>query len=353
MFIVLLCVLVSGTDPNYISPLWLTTYANWHHKNRLNTQVPQLIYHCDTSFVCGGIGDRFKGIISSFYAAVHLQRLFFVYMPTPVSLESIFNTSEINWRIPSDRPNCTKMISQLNVVPQWLQHFDSTSDPWGKTKVVCVRLNTLGAFFDRLTLNFTTASYTNNAMGAFASAAFRTLFRPQKRVEDAVQQIQQSASLPTLGTCFRCQTPFWLGVHIRTDDTAFRTNVVNSRASSMIGNIALCIRNIVDFTGNISVYVASDSYAVKQRLMSDLPFIKTTELKPTHYDQQQNDHVSTWAELLVLANAPCLLAAKRSGYSNLASWLRESFGDTTPRCFIVGPNLHSKCNANALKQLIV
>lgn len=63
----------------------------------------RLIYSCESNkrkHFCGGMGDRFRGIISSFYMALLSNRRFEIYSPVPVALQKYLRPNLLNW-IPS------------------------------------------------------------------------------------------------------------------------------------------------------------------------------------------------------------------------------------------------------------
>eukprot|EP00899_Mesostigma_viride_P015482 jgi/Mesvir1/23935/Mv10710-RA.1 len=69
-------------------PDYLKEYAEFHRRelqkaarsNALAQQVKFLVYVCDPGH-CGGLGDRFKGIVGAFYLAVVTRRVFLIQHP--------------------------------------------------------------------------------------------------------------------------------------------------------------------------------------------------------------------------------------------------------------------------------
>eukprot|EP00899_Mesostigma_viride_P015478 jgi/Mesvir1/23931/Mv10706-RA.1 len=69
-------------------PDYLKEYAEFHRRelqkaarsNALAQQVKFLVYACDPGH-CGGLGDRFKGIVGTFYLAVVTRRVFLIQHP--------------------------------------------------------------------------------------------------------------------------------------------------------------------------------------------------------------------------------------------------------------------------------
>jgi len=86
---------------------WMETYASMH-KNAIHS-LPDtrrnlfLIYVCDGE--CGGLGDRLSGLMSAFYLAIALQRVFLIEYTSPVDLELTLVPNRINW-------NSSKLLPQ-------------------------------------------------------------------------------------------------------------------------------------------------------------------------------------------------------------------------------------------------
>jgi len=86
---------------------WMETYASMH--NNAIRSLPDtgrnrfLIYVCDGE--CGGLGDRLSGLMSVFYLAIALQRIFLIEYTSPVDLELTLVPNRINW-------NSSKLLPQ-------------------------------------------------------------------------------------------------------------------------------------------------------------------------------------------------------------------------------------------------
>ncbi|XP_053391828.1 uncharacterized protein LOC128554587 [Mercenaria mercenaria] len=61
-----------------------------------------LVYTCDHSKLCGGWGDRQKGIVSSFLLALLTNRTFIINMTDPCQLENFLLANVYNWSICSN-----------------------------------------------------------------------------------------------------------------------------------------------------------------------------------------------------------------------------------------------------------
>ena len=81
---------------------WLLDYVDYHNRERKRLEqreeVKALVYICH--YNCGGLGDRVSGIVSAFYAAVAMRRLFIIDSSYPVPLNlTLRPTDSLNWDI--------------------------------------------------------------------------------------------------------------------------------------------------------------------------------------------------------------------------------------------------------------
>lgn len=79
---------------------YIANYLHLHHQRKLPSR---LIYSCESNkkkHFCGGMGDRFRGIISAFYMALLSNRRFELYSPVPIPLQKYLKPNLVNW-VPS------------------------------------------------------------------------------------------------------------------------------------------------------------------------------------------------------------------------------------------------------------
>lgn len=80
---------------------WVTQYEMFHknsvEKLSRGESVQALVYSCESN--CGGLGDRISGIISSFYAAVVMRRVFVIDSIHPWPLALTLVPVMIDWDI--------------------------------------------------------------------------------------------------------------------------------------------------------------------------------------------------------------------------------------------------------------
>eukprot|EP00045_Choanoeca_perplexa_P010411 m.105059 g.105059 ORF g.105059 m.105059 type:complete len:437 (+) comp15270_c0_seq2:215-1525(+) len=94
-----------------------------------------LIYECTS--MCGGTGDRLRGIITTFYLAMLTNRAFYLHATIPQPLESFFESQYIDWKRPTGWPRAT---SSLNYIDHSSTLVDSIIAQ-DKTATVSLRIN--------------------------------------------------------------------------------------------------------------------------------------------------------------------------------------------------------------------
>lgn len=76
-------------------------------------QSRMLVYRCSLEENCGGTGDRFVGMISSFAAAILTNRAFFINVSF---FDHAFQPAFIDWKLNRDIENCMRGARVLNLI---------------------------------------------------------------------------------------------------------------------------------------------------------------------------------------------------------------------------------------------
>eukprot|EP00760_Papus_ankaliazontas_P011876 PhM_4_TR15092/c0_g1_i1/m.71805 len=82
--------------------LFIEEYIQTHNNNkrRQPSTTPRLIYNCESNkkgHFCGGMGDRFRGMITTFFLALVSNRTFKLYHPVPVPLQDYLQPHMYDW----------------------------------------------------------------------------------------------------------------------------------------------------------------------------------------------------------------------------------------------------------------
>lgn len=85
---------------------WHKMFSSWEHQQRrameLDSAVQVIVWRCEG--VCGGLGDRQRGILTSFMLALATGRAFFIDNETPVPLRHYFSVANpaLHWNFHQD-----------------------------------------------------------------------------------------------------------------------------------------------------------------------------------------------------------------------------------------------------------
>ena len=86
---------VIGYDKNYKK--LILTYKNY--ENLEGEKSNKIIFMCDGKINQGGLTDRFRGIISTYFLAKILNRSFYINWTSPFRLEKFLQPNKYNWHI--------------------------------------------------------------------------------------------------------------------------------------------------------------------------------------------------------------------------------------------------------------
>lgn len=90
-------------------PQFIEDYIQFHQEAKFTENARYLIWRCPRGTVCGGTGDRIKGIMSAFYTAICTRRVLLIDWPLQDArdVSPFLLPHRIDWRIPD------QMISHL------------------------------------------------------------------------------------------------------------------------------------------------------------------------------------------------------------------------------------------------
>jgi hypothetical protein len=64
--------------------------------------------------MCGGTGDRLRGIVTTFYLAILTERAFFLHATIPRPLETFFGSQYIDWQRPAGWPKARGSLNYID-----------------------------------------------------------------------------------------------------------------------------------------------------------------------------------------------------------------------------------------------
>ncbi|GIM07512.1 hypothetical protein Vretimale_11620 [Volvox reticuliferus] len=98
---------------------WVSEYAAFHKATRLAPDAKYILHTC-YSGMCGGVGDRLRGVLWSVRLAIATQRVILVSWHRPLELTNYFQPGEIDWTlegIPKVSLDSKQRLGWLDSVP--------------------------------------------------------------------------------------------------------------------------------------------------------------------------------------------------------------------------------------------
>lgn len=344
-------------------PPWLHRYREFHADQLENhpETARYLIWSCDGG-VCGGIGDRLRGIVTCFYLAVATERVFLIHNPSPVELSVVFDPSMIRWNetrtiLPPGAGGGLQQIPNVvnvNVFDRPSPRLFSATSTAGGRRHVVVRTN-MPQWADVLShANFESSLRARGIpfgrdewwaptmpRGEMLFAwAWRMLFEPTAELEAAVSAKRARAGLGLVGG----GGTTYVAVHIRRGGH-WGDHV--RHGADKLGAFANCTRGMISALSSsssstssspaendsssptISVYVASDDVDSRAEFRKLVPgsLADDADTRPYHLDKERRRaagsssvadarqlNLDVWAEFVIISRADCVVYS-RSGFS--------------------------------------
>eukprot|EP00172_Hildenbrandia_rubra_P000726 Plantae.Rhodophyta-Hildenbrandia_rubra.ctg14.p1 GENE.Plantae.Rhodophyta-Hildenbrandia_rubra.ctg14~~Plantae.Rhodophyta-Hildenbrandia_rubra.ctg14.p1 ORF type:complete len:458 (-),score=48.16 Plantae.Rhodophyta-Hildenbrandia_rubra.ctg14:1283-2656(-) len=318
-------------------------YTKWHRKNRHSGK--KLVWRCPQRF-CGGLGDRIRSLVLTYFVAVVNERVFLIDWNDPVPLSDLLVPNLIDWRFDPQKdsppwdspPNPVKPL-----VPRAINYAnpDLILSLPNHTLIVAERV---AANFPRV-LNASNSRFYNLLKESriplhtfdINRAVLRALFKPSSAL---------SKRKNNLRSALRIQRPY-LAIHARVGVGVGEMKKYAGRFSQFANNLDIVayrlVKVVVDrkklenITGSCSVFLATDTPALRplfekeiRRQDKSLKLIGGNWV-PHHYIESNRvgrseinaHHKAFWdmvLDLTMLGEAQSFVHL-RSGFSDAALWL--------------------------------
>lgn len=342
---------------------WLDNYISLH--NKAIGALPNihsnsfLIYVCDEQ--CGGVGDRLSGLLSLFYLAVALERVFLIDYTSPVALELTLVPRQMEW-------NCSKLLPD-GLHSESLTMID-TPDKLGalerlkrlvsaQTPVIRVKINRywLGMYLwmkhdekhggvekEPVFLQGALSSLQLSSCGSFRvsdarprdtfALGFSKLFDFSPEVKARAVQMYDELNVDPSSD--------YIAIHARFGGQQKNQTILGwddperHKTEDIVDFISCAKSNFTRFGERATTIVLfSDNEEVKESALVSAEGIKTTRsTQLVHVDKStSNNHdelvkgnVDTFTELYILSRSSCLVGSI-STFSGLASSLIQQPND--------------------------
>eukprot|EP01100_Stratorugosa_tubuloviscum_P011563 TRINITY_DN517_c0_g1_i1.p1 TRINITY_DN517_c0_g1~~TRINITY_DN517_c0_g1_i1.p1 ORF type:complete len:391 (+),score=99.57 TRINITY_DN517_c0_g1_i1:76-1248(+) len=183
-------------------------------------RVKAVIFFVPDEMYCGGLGDRFNGIVSAFYLALMTNRAFFIYWMRPVNWEYFMQPKQIDWSWKTEwmvhfgETNISRRIFCINGCKDQLSAWQTQdlNSVWPED-IWWISINLMHAdafiynpFFESQALHYNL--FELDQLHILKHVALHSLFKPTPLVISQLSKI--SSHFDQLNISFS------LGVHIRT-----------------------------------------------------------------------------------------------------------------------------------------
>lgn len=322
-----------------IIPVWMEAYAKFHnqslhdaHQQTKDTDKHKyIIFMCQKS--CSGTGNRQRAIMATFIVAVLTKRILLIDITHPVRIDSILQPHLIRWnwfpphlndlkskllKLRNKNPAVLDLPSKFLDMGQQVIRIEANSpvnleQQW-RTSQVREHLEVFGL------------PRSSVVPGNLYKQIFWALYKPSEVLTEAAVALRQKLGVNEPG--FK-----YIVVHARTggggvgwkDNDRFATD----KLDNLYGNAKMVRQSLLRSGTNASfpIVVVSDDAKAKELLHNNDPaVVRYADTKIIHVDRSKqgvNDlegSLAVWADLLVMAQATCIVKG-RGSFSMLGAWL--------------------------------
>lgn len=318
-------------DVDGFIPDFILDYLEFHRANRQASSSKYLIWSC--SGTCGGIGDRLRGMMSTFYLAIETKRIFLIHNPTPFDLvKALIPTKLYDWRFD---PVLVRDKTKQSIVSMDFVRNKQLLQPHKYLKEDVVYLKTNQDHDTKKSgpqvSYFLKNEYDTPVAHALVFAwFFQISFKQSKAVESLVNQIKSSLGLLPNDQYVAVHMRFGGGAH-----NADKSDWVDPprHSISRVAEFSTCSRRlrsiVTKMTGQaeVIIFVASDNVNAKVKLQQlDSTNLTRYSAEPVfHIDRSAmsnpaalHGYLESFAEFFMLLGSTCLVSS-RSGFSEMAA----------------------------------
>ena len=300
---------------------WHRLFQAWETQQKLalsgDNAIQLVIWRCPQA--CGGLGDRQRGILTSFTLALVLGRAFFIDSETPVPFRHFFRPAnpELHWIYDNTFIEGRTVIEELfsNEAPPIGDYASANLSYYDRYDVVIQENNYWQPFSilrNAAIRHVTPLSLHEDHI--LAGCILNYLLVPNLNIQTHIQRILQEV---------QARTQSLIAVQMRTGDSRSKNLTMLDDLYRIFHSCVERIRHQTE--GNYSVFVTSDSEYVMGKFAADEPGLISFAGKISHPDGQfgiPDDPDAAFRKLILdhimLSHAQQLLVS-RSGFAELAA----------------------------------
>ena len=330
-------------------PFWLQDYVEYHNKAMMHNNISAhryMIYTCKKGHHCSGTGNRQRGIMATFLVSILTKRVFLMDIDNPVPLDQILEPHLIRW---NEKPNSlseleSEALDVRNVQPNPLQRPGDFKERKQVIRILANGPGGLETIWKSAEMRqLLTTEEEQSLPPTIYKWIFHTLFRPSVALKALVQEQRTALGLLTSNTSF---SPY-IGIHIRLGGGGAWHGMREERY-----NVTAALPHFLQLGHqlqqetfhnhkNVPLVIISDEADAKEimyamdpasvRYVSNATIVHVDRSRDLDKNDVQGS-LQVWADLLLLAQATCLVESL-SSFSSLAR--RISIVEDEPeRCFV-------------------
>uniref|UniRef100_A0A7S0ZL36 GDP-fucose protein O-fucosyltransferase 1 n=1 Tax=Timspurckia oligopyrenoides TaxID=708627 RepID=A0A7S0ZL36_9RHOD len=325
------------------SPKWLNAYVEFHRNaQRLNSEgkdveVKYLLWFCYD--ICGGLGDRMRGVVTMLYLAIATDRVLLLQQKNPVALNVSLIPAKINWdfeqwNLPEHIRENWQVLSAIDSSYETLQFY--TSGAYEPERYLSIASNYPGwnaiVKDPKWTHKFPGIDeLAKESGGMHVDFLFpigtKTLFHFSSRLETYIVGLRKY---------LKFLEQEYIGIHWRAggvwaDQTRHDLKYID-KVPECVKQMNLAISNNRG-TKCPPIYICSDQSRAKSLLLNKLKLLCGNESAvyaspfiPFHIDRSDagtqsvaiQKALQTWADYYLLHQSSCVMVS-RSGFSEIAA----------------------------------
>ena len=299
-----------------------------------------LIYHCEN--FCGGLGDRFRGIVNSFILALITNRTYGIHHTMPCPLQNFLRPNKYNWVV-----NQTLKGGITSKVYDLIDHTTLPSPNMTshlKEDIVYVRMNRdiTVRLMDQVDVPKRIPWLTKFSVAKLFESVLSHLFVLSEDLQTDIDEFKKQHVQGNKTVC----------VHYRTGKNPTNPNDDEERYGNRYLKDVWKFLSKFNMSGHV-IYIASDSEHVKREAKTRYPerFIDIHG-KILHVDRSKDDANCTGFRKGILEHnflQQCdVILLSRSGFGRTAAFLRTK----SENMFCLRETGISMCSKDSLLQII-
>ncbi|KAK6187547.1 hypothetical protein SNE40_005545 [Patella caerulea] len=286
-------------------------------KNQSNKKKKYLIFLCDKRRLCGGWGDRQRGIVTVYLMSLAYNRTFGMEMTSPCDIKGFMQPNQTNWIIPPQElvNRTTKIIDAMGVGPPRLEYNGTNYED-----VIKIRTNSDGSMHISKMYPKQMPKYVRGVSRAIVfRRVWKHLMKPTQHIIEHLKQMSGNVDLNNRTNQLVC-------AHLRIGKSK---TLPNDLPRINISSIEKLWTFLHSFENSSKIFIATDNEEVRVSAKKTFgPRYFDTGGKIVHIDRQRGSKEACLGfetaiiDQIILSSCDVLVISP-SNFSVRAAMLKE------------------------------